>query len=224
MTNARTRPSETIPDIRRGLSPKRVSILTAAAEVFCREGFSGACIDEIAEEAGVSRQTIYNHYRDKEALFVAIVEDITARTGAALTSTIASFPAMPGDIETEMTEFASRLVRNCLCSHDGRFLRKLLQSEGARYPHLFEALRQKGAGLPADAVSVLFLRLGKTGVLDIDDADVAARQFVALIHADLQMTTLFGSAPGEDDVVRAVGNAVRTFLRAYPASAKGSAK
>ncbi len=224
MTNARTRPSETIPDSRRGLSQKRVSILTAAAEVFCREGFSGACIDEIAEEAGVSRQTIYNHYRDKEALFVAIVEDITARTSAALTSTIASFPAIPGDIQTAMTEFASRLVRNCLCSHDGRFLRKLLQSEGARYPHLFEALRQKGAGLPADAVSVLFLRLKTTGVLEIDDADVAARQLVALIHADLQMTMLFGSAPEEDDVARAADNAVRTFLKAYPAVAKDSAK
>lgn len=143
MTNARTAPPQTISDVRRGLSTKRVSVLTAATEVFCREGFSGACIDEIAEQAGVSRQTIYNHYRDKEALFVAIVEDITARTGEALSSTIATFPDMPADIETEMTALVSLLVRNCLCNRDGRFMRKLLQSEGERYPQLFATWRQR---------------------------------------------------------------------------------
>src|SRR6187402_1620883 len=177
MTNARPCPSEAVSDPRRGLSAKRLSILSAAAEVFCREGFSGACIDEIAGEASVSRQTIYNHYRDKEALFVAIVEDIMARTGAALLSIVATFPEMPADIETELRAFAGHLVRNCLCSHDGRFLRKLLQSEGERYPHLFEGWRQQGSGLPADAISGLFARLSQGGVLGIGNADLAARQF-----------------------------------------------
>ena len=46
------------------------------ADVFCREGFAGASIDEIAGEACVSRQTIYNHYREKETLFMAVVEDV----------------------------------------------------------------------------------------------------------------------------------------------------
>ncbi len=215
MTNARTAPPQTISDVRRGLSTKRVSVLTAATEVFCREGFSGACIDEIAEQAGVSRQTIYNHYRDKEALFVAIVEDITARTGEALSSTIATFPDVPADIAAEMTALVSLLVRNCLCNRDGRFMRKLLQSEGERYPQLFAAWRQKGSGLPAEVVSGLFARIAKAGLLDIDDADLAARQFLALIHADLQTTTLFGGIPGDEDVARAARNAVRTFLRAY---------
>ncbi|MET0746661.1 MAG: TetR/AcrR family transcriptional regulator [Rhizobium sp.] len=223
MTNTRPCPSETVSDVRRGLSPKRVSILTAAAEVFCREGFSGACIDEIASEASVSRQTIYNHYRDKEALFIAIVADIMARTGAALVSIVATFPQVPGDLEADLRSFAGRLVENCLCSHDGRFLRKLLQSEGERYPHLFETWRQQGSGLPTDAIAGLFARLNAAGIADIDDADLAARQFLALINADLQMTTLFGGIPTKDDVARAADNAVRTFLRAYPSSVKTAA-
>jgi len=222
MTNARTCPPETVLDPRRGLSAKRVSILTAAAEVFCREGFSGACIDEIAGEASVSRQTIYNHYRDKEALFVAIVEDIMARTSAALSAIVATFPETTADAEADLKTFASHLVHNCLCSHDGRFLRKLLQSEGERYPHLFEAWRQQGSGLPATAISGLFTRLNQADILDIDDADLAARQFLALINADLQMTTLFGGIPTDADIERAAENAVRTFLRAYPAPAKSA--
>ncbi|MGA1804546.1 TetR/AcrR family transcriptional regulator [Rhizobium sp. HT1-10] len=203
----------------RGLSTKRLSILTAATEVFCREGFSGACIDEIAVEASVSRQTIYNHYRDKEALFVAIVEDIMARTGAGLSAIVSTFPASPSDIDGELEAFAIRLVRNCLCNHDGRFLRKLLQSEGERYPHLFEAWRRKGSGLPVDAISGLFLRLKTTRLLDIEDVDLAARQFLALINADLQVTTLFGGIPTEEDIGSAARNAVKTFLRAYPSPA-----
>lgn len=216
MTTTPSYPLETSPEARRGLSAKRLSILTAAAEVFCREGFSGACIDEIAGEANVSRQTIYNHYRDKEALFVAIVEDITSRTRTALTSIVATFPVEPDDIAADLQAFAIRLVRNCLCSHDGRFLRKLVQSEGERYPHLFEAWRQHGSGLPGNAIAGLFTQLSKAGVVDINDADLAARQFLGLINADLQTMTLFGAVPDDNEISQAAENAVRTFLRAYP--------
>ncbi len=47
--------------------------------MFCREGFAGANIDLIAAEAGVSRQTVYNHHGDKEKLFIAVVRDLTER-------------------------------------------------------------------------------------------------------------------------------------------------
>jgi AcrR family transcriptional regulator len=52
--------------------------------VFCREGYAGANIDMIAAEAGVSRQTIYNHHGDKEKLFVAVVKTLTARATAGI--------------------------------------------------------------------------------------------------------------------------------------------
>src|SRR5690606_10165893 len=61
---------DTLPP--RGHPAKRLSVLDAAAAVFCREGFGGANIDLIAAEAGVSRQTIYNHHGDKQSLFMAV--------------------------------------------------------------------------------------------------------------------------------------------------------
>ncbi|TIU05084.1 MAG: TetR/AcrR family transcriptional regulator, partial [Mesorhizobium sp.] len=73
---------DTIPP--RGHEAKRISIMEAAGEVFCRESFAGANIDMIAAEAGVSRQTIYNHHGDKEKLFVAIVRDLTERCNAGI--------------------------------------------------------------------------------------------------------------------------------------------
>jgi AcrR family transcriptional regulator len=204
----------------RGQYAKRLSILDAAAEVFCREGFSGASIDEIAAGACVSRQTIYNHYREKESLFVAVVEDVVERANATLFAMLATFPDKPGNLEDDLTAFAVRLSRNCLCNHDGKFLRKLVQSEGERYPHLFETWRRQGPCKLASALGALFCRLGHAGVLETDDFDLAARQFLALVNADLQMTMLFGGTPTDEELEKAARNAVRTFLRAYAAAAK----
>lgn len=202
----------------RGQCAKRVSILDAAAEVFCREGFSGASIDEIAAEACVSRQTIYNHYREKETLFVAVVEDVMTRANAMLFSTLSTFPDRSDNLEDDLTAFAISLSRNCICNQDGKFLRKLVLSEGERYPHLFDAWREHGPGKIGTALAALFSRLHHKGVLQIDDVDLAARQFLALVNADLQMTTLFGGTPSEDALQSAAHNAVRTFLRAYSAT------
>ncbi|WP_426130559.1 TetR/AcrR family transcriptional regulator C-terminal domain-containing protein [Pararhizobium sp. PWRC1-1] len=204
----------------RGQCAKRKSILEAAAEVFCRQGFTGASIDEIAAEACVSRQTVYNHYREKENLFTAVVEDVMDRANAMLFTTLSTFPEKPDNFEDDLVAFAVRLSHNCICNQDGKFLRKLVQSEGERYPHLFESWRQHGPGKIGTALAALFSRLAHKGLLDIDDFDVAARQFLALVNADLQMSTLFGVTPTEAELETAARNAVRTFMRAYaPAQA-----
>src|SRR6185369_15475217 len=194
---------------------KRLSILETAASVFCREGYGGANIDLIAGEAGVSRQTVYNHYGDKETLFRAVVAEITERYNADVFATIATFPDHPADLETELTEFAVRLSMNCICSRDGKFLRRLVQNEGERYPELFAAWREDGPGKTWAALAARFARLAHGGYLDLDDPDAAARQFLALNSADLQLTFMLGETPREEDVVRSSTRAVRTFLRAY---------
>lgn len=215
MHNEAKKPVRTGYQPQRGQCAKRLSILEAAAHVFCRSGFSGASIDEIAAEAGVSRQTIYNHYREKETLFVAVVDDIMERADAALLSILSTFPDTPDALEDRLTAFAVKLNRNCLCNHDGRFLRKLVQSEGAHHPHLFETWRQNGPGKIAGALAGLLARLSHKAALRIDDFDLAARQFLALINADLQMSTLFGAPLSDAQLETSARDAVRTFLRAY---------
>src|ERR1700712_5581541 len=200
---------------KRGQHAKRISILDAAADVFCREGFSGACIDEIAIEASVSRQTVYNHYHEKETLFTAVVEDVMTRMNAILFSTLSTFPDTADNLQENLSAFAVRLTKNCTCTQDGKFLRKLLQQEGDRYPHLFEAWRQHGPCKTTKALAALFSRLHHQGALEIDDFDLAARQFLALVNADTQMVILFGGVPTDEELEISAQNAVRTFLRAY---------
>ncbi|MEI9425535.1 TetR/AcrR family transcriptional regulator [Mesorhizobium sp. Cs1299R1N1] len=209
----------------RGHEAKRLSIVDAAAGVFCREGFAGANIDLIAIEAGVSRQTVYNHHGDKEKLFIAVVRDLTERCNAGIFATIATFPDQPGDLEADLIGFAVRLNQNCICNRDGKFLRKLIQTEGERYPELFAEWREQGPGRTWPAIAARFARLAYGGHLTIDDPDVAARQFLGLVNAELQTTFMLGGTPRADEVVQSATNGVRTFLRAFgkrpsPAGAK----
>lgn len=194
---------------------KRVSVVEAAASVFCREGYAGANIDLIAAEAGVSRQTVYNHHGDKEKLFVAVVRDLTERCNAGIFATIASFPDQPTDLEADLVAFAVRMNRNCICNRDGRFLRKLIQTEGERYPELFAEWREQGPGRTWSALAARFARLAFSGHLSIGDPDVAARQFFALVNAELQITFMLGGVPTEEEVLRSATNGVRTFLSAF---------
>ncbi len=55
------------------MTPKRTVILDAATTAFLRKGYLGTSMDEIAELAAVSKQTVYKHFADKERLFSEIV-------------------------------------------------------------------------------------------------------------------------------------------------------
>ncbi|MGH6760037.1 MAG: TetR/AcrR family transcriptional regulator C-terminal domain-containing protein [Phyllobacterium sp.] len=201
---------------------KRESVLEAAAQVFCREGFAGASIDLIAAEAGVSRQTVYNHHREKDALFVAVVNDVIERMNASLFATLSTFPADGTTLEADLTAFVLRFSRNCICNRDGKFLRKLFQAEGERYPELFRSWQENGPCHVWPAIAARFARLAHAGALDIDDPDLAARQFLALVNCDLQMLTLLGEMPSDEQLEASARNAIRTFLRAYGSPPKAA--
>lgn len=210
-------PTVTAPDISspRGHVEKRISIIDAAACVFCREGYGGTNIDMIAAQANVSRQTVYNHHGDKEKLFQAVVRDVTERINAGVFETLATFPDKPVDLQADLSAFAVRLMRNCICNRDGKFLRKLIQSEGDRYPELFADWRENGPARTWSALAARFARLALAGHLDLDDPDLAARQFLALVNADMQIAMLLGDEIDSGTLSISADAAVRTFLRAY---------
>jgi AcrR family transcriptional regulator len=198
----------------RGQAAKRQSILDAAAAVFHRDGYAGASIDLIADEAGVSRQTIYNHYRDKPSLFAAVVKEIDDRASAGWYATIETFPDRPKALEAELVAFAARLLRNCTCNADGAALRKLINAEGERYPELFAAWREYGPGRAEAAIAGCLAKLAHGGLLEVDDADVAARQFLALINAGFSTPAPLRPRSAAEIKV-AAANGVKTFLRAF---------
>ncbi len=58
---------------------RRRQLLDAAGRLFDRTGFGGITMAGAATEAGVSRQLVYDHFGDLDALYEAFVEDRLAR-------------------------------------------------------------------------------------------------------------------------------------------------
>ena len=62
----------------------RARIIDAAEEVFPEHGFLGASMDAVAERASVSKQTVYAHFNNKEALFLEVVQSMTTEAASEI--------------------------------------------------------------------------------------------------------------------------------------------
>jgi AcrR family transcriptional regulator len=111
---------------------RRAAIVHAALDEFIQRGFAGARIEDVAARAGVAKGTVYLHFRDKEALFEAIVRD-------ALSPVVAGLSAVeppPGiGVRAALERIALPLLTEIVESRRGDVLR-LLISEGRRFPAL----------------------------------------------------------------------------------------
>jgi AcrR family transcriptional regulator len=68
----------------------RSQLLQAAARVYARNGFSGATLDQVAEEAGFTKGAVYDHFGSKENLLFALLDEHLA---AQIAEQIALFDA-----------------------------------------------------------------------------------------------------------------------------------
>ncbi len=82
----------------RTTSELRETILGAARSEFAQYGLAGARIDRIAKAADASKERLYAHFRDKEALFRSVVATDTADFFAAVTLRADAVPEFVGDI------------------------------------------------------------------------------------------------------------------------------
>uniref|UniRef100_A0A7C6E9H2 TetR/AcrR family transcriptional regulator n=1 Tax=candidate division WOR-3 bacterium TaxID=2052148 RepID=A0A7C6E9H2_UNCW3 len=60
-------------------SEKEARILKAAEKVFLKKGFFPTHIDDIAEEAGIAKGTVYLYFRDKASIYVALLDKHLSR-------------------------------------------------------------------------------------------------------------------------------------------------
>ena len=52
----------------------RAKIMEAAIKLFSKRGYNKASVDEICEEAGISKGAFYHHFKSKQALFLALLD------------------------------------------------------------------------------------------------------------------------------------------------------
>jgi AcrR family transcriptional regulator len=53
----------------------RAQLIDAAATVFARRGFAAASLDDVADEAGLTKGAVYSNFESKQELFQAVIDD-----------------------------------------------------------------------------------------------------------------------------------------------------
>ncbi len=72
-----------VPSVRPKGQATRTRIVDAAGELFAKRGYQDTSIEVVLEKSGISRGALYHHFRDKEELFVAVLEAVEARIADA---------------------------------------------------------------------------------------------------------------------------------------------
>jgi AcrR family transcriptional regulator len=77
-------------------SQRRERILASATSLFLENGFHGAGIDDIAAAAGVTGPAIYRHFKNKDAVLVALFDRLAERLAGILEIVAATVTADTG--------------------------------------------------------------------------------------------------------------------------------
>jgi len=117
---------------------KQEQILQGAMQVFFRDGYAGTSMDRVAIEAGVSKQTIYSHFQDKEGLFKALVERITI----ARYNTLFESAQLYDDPELLLRQLAETYFLKVAGDRDYLSLLRLVIAESARFPEMAKLYTQ----------------------------------------------------------------------------------
>jgi TetR/AcrR family transcriptional regulator, mexJK operon transcriptional repressor len=203
-----------VPVRRAERSPaKRRQILEGARLAFGELGYERSSVDLVAARAGVAKATVYSHFDDKKALFVACF----SQEADALREELRQSLTEPGgDLRISLRRVGEKLVR-ILVSPAFVSLYRQTAAEAARFPEVGETLFARGPAVVYQALADWLRRWEALGALRLDDARSAAVQFVMLCQGDLVVRSQLGILPRASDteVRDTVRRAVRTFLLAY---------
>lgn len=195
---------------------KHQAILTAAEQVFLRDGYVGANMDDLAALSQVSKQTVYKHFGSKEALFIELVRTMTTLAGNDVHDEVPD-PATIEELSAFLADYAERQLTAVLTPRILQ-LRRLVIGEVTRFPELGEVLWESGPRRAMTAMAARFSRLMTTGWLWVDEPDTAASFFNWLVMSEpLNKAMLLGdrAIPTPDNLRCHCDEAARVFLSAY---------
>jgi TetR/AcrR family transcriptional regulator, mexJK operon transcriptional repressor len=195
---------------------KRRAILEAGTTLFLRHGYRGTSMDEIAATAGVSKQTVYKHFADKETLFSEIVISTVEEVAKPVHDEVLKLQDN-GDLEADLRRLARQLLRRVMQPRILQ-LRRLVIGEAGRFPELGRTFYEQGPGRTIAALATVFERLADRGVLQPGDPLLAAAHFNWLVMSiPLNRAMLLGDdePPAAAELNRYADAGVRAFLAAY---------
>jgi TetR/AcrR family transcriptional repressor of mexJK operon len=176
--------TSSLPDLSPMQRRKRSAILDGAKTVFLSQGFGLATMDDVAAAAGVGKQTVYRHFKSKEALFVGLVSSMCTQAGGLLAT--AQEKQSDEAPEVELRELGWVLAQ-LLIAPDFLRLYRAIVAEAERLPELGQVFYENGAKtVRAVAAKILRKRF------DESTAAMRAATFVHLVLGDAYLELSIG--------------------------------
>lgn len=194
---------------KRDTSAKHKSILDAAAKAFLDEGYDNASMDRIAEIAGASKRTVYNHFPSKEDLFQAVIDQF----GQEMYSLKLIIYDAARTLEEQLSEFvdAELAVVN---NPTWMGLIKVLLTVFIRSPELAQKAMARHT-TSEDSITVWVRAAARDGKLSIEDPSVAASVFTAMLGGAFTWPAIYRGGLDPKIIPALKKEIIDTFLFRY---------
>ena len=200
---------QTEASARSRLEARRRAFLNAANAAFLEKGYANTTLGDIIARSGGSRQTLYALFGGKQGLFEAIVSERNAELFRPLRAD-GQLDRAPEDF---LVEIGTHFLRTALAP-EALSLFRLVVAEGPTMPELSERFWALGPARTIAAFERYFAEQTRRGVLNLADANLAARQFLGILLGSFHMECLLGvrEIPTPEKIEAFVRIAVKRFL------------
>lgn len=197
----------TLSGLERRQSEKRTAILAAAKVLFFEEGYGRTTMDRVLSAVGGSKRTLYGHFENKEALFKAIIAQVSDRVLSALTPQIES-----NEIRETLIDMGVRYLQ-VMTSAEGIALYRAMVAEAIHFPDLADNFIQNGPCRASKHLADYLHAQSNQKHLHIANPDLAAAQFMGMVRGNAHLlAVLTAQIPTDDEINTIVETAVDSFL------------
>ena len=183
-----------------------LAVRQAAVATFLELGYAGASMEAIARAAGITRRSLYARYPDKRAVFADVIPWALARYTDEVDDVDHE------DVETALLTLARASLSRATHPENVR-LKRIAANESALFPEFnISAESMMWAGRQRTAIEVL-RRYVDRGDIEVDDLELAAEHFLAMVEAVPARMADFGVFRSKKQQERHLQYAVRLFLR-----------
>ena len=185
----------------------------AAGDHFLLKGFEGASMDAIADAAGVSKLTIYNHFKNKDVLFKEVIIsecDKHEYNPELLQHLVKQSP------KTALTAIARSFLGLVLEPKVVEMYRVII-SEAAKRPKISQLFYEAGPERMIQGFAKLLQEFCKQKRLKIADPHRATHHFFLLVKGELHMRALLNIPPEPTKKERElhIRDVVNLFVKTY---------
>jgi TetR/AcrR family transcriptional repressor of mexJK operon len=191
---------------------KRAAILEAAMALFPARGYDGVSMDAIAQQAGVSKLTVYSHFADKETLFSAAVAECCEQQ---LPHRVFE-PSADQPVHEALTAIAHGFM-DLIMDERAVTLHRIMVAQAGQNGRLTEMFFTAGPRRTLQDMENFLRQAHASGSLQVPHPDRAAEHFFCLVKGVRHMRVLVGLCPAPTVAERKahIDEVVALFLRAY---------